>query len=44
MAEFMPADGEKFERDDHHSRAGDGPQTEKYDCIDNYLSTRLKYI
>jgi hypothetical protein len=28
MAKFVPADGEEFERDDHHSCAWNGPQTE----------------
>ena len=43
MAEFMPADGEEFEREDHQSYAGDGPQTEEHDRIDDYLSIRLEH-
>ena len=42
MAEFVPADGEEFERGDHQSYAGDGPQTKQHDRIDDYLSIRLE--
>ena len=42
MTEFVPADGEKFEGGDHQSYAGDGPQTEEHDRIDDYLSIRLE--
>ena len=44
MTEFMPADGEEFERDNHHSCAWDGPQTEEHYGINNYLHLRLKHI
>jgi hypothetical protein len=39
----MPANGEEFERVDHQSYAGDGPQTKEHDRIDDYLSTRLEH-
>jgi hypothetical protein len=42
VAEFMPADGEEFERDDHQSYAWDSPQTKEHDRIDDYLSIRLE--
>jgi hypothetical protein len=44
MAEFMPADGEEFEGDDHQSCAWDGPQTEEHYRISDYLYLRLKHI
>ena len=44
MTEFMPADGEEFERDNHHSCAWDGPQTEEHYRINNYLYLRLEHI
>jgi hypothetical protein len=44
MTEFMPADGEEFERDDHHSCAWDGPQTEEHYRINDYLYLRLEHI
>jgi hypothetical protein len=44
MAEFMPADGEEFERGDHQSCARDGPQTEEHYRINDYLYLRLKHI
>ena len=43
MTEFMPADGEEFERDNHHSCAWDGPQTEEHYSINNYLYLRLEH-
>jgi hypothetical protein len=43
MAEFVPADGEEFERVDQQSHAWDGPQTKEHDRIDDYLSTRLEH-
>jgi hypothetical protein len=44
MTEFMPADGEEFERDNHHSCAWDGPQTEEHYRINDYLYLRLEHI
>ena len=44
MAEFMPADGEEFERYDHQSCAWDGPQTEKNYRINDYLYVCLQHI
>ena len=44
MTEFMPADGEEFERDDHHSCARDGPQTEEHYRINDYLYLCLEHI
>ncbi len=44
MAEFMPADGEEFERGDHQPRAWNGPQTEEHYRINDYLYLRLKHM
>jgi hypothetical protein len=44
MAEFMPTDGEEFERGDHHSCAWDGPQTEEHYRINDYLYLGFKHI
>lgn len=43
MAEFMPADGEEFERDNHHSCTWDGPQTEEHHRINDYLCPGFKH-
>jgi hypothetical protein len=43
MGELMPANGKEFERGDYQSYAGDGPQTKKYDRIDDYLPIRLEH-
>jgi hypothetical protein len=40
VTEFMPADGEEFERADDQPCARDVPQSEKHDRIDDYLSIR----
>jgi hypothetical protein len=44
MTEFMPADGEEFEWDNHHSCARDGPQAEEHYRINDYLYLRLEHI
>ena len=44
MTEFMPADGEEFERGDHQSCARDGPQAEEHYRISDNLYVRFKYM
>lgn len=44
MGELMPANGKEFERGDYQPNAGDGPQTKKYDRIDDYLPIRLEHL
>jgi len=44
MTEFMPADGEEFEWDNHHSCARDGPQAEEHYRINDYYIEHSKLV
>ena len=44
MTEFVPADREEFERDDHKSCAWDGPQTKEHYRISDHLYVRVRHV